>query len=362
METGLSMALKGAIVGVGNAAIQGHLPGWLRRRDVSLVAAADPHSHRRRELERLVPQARWYESLRALLAGEPLDFVDICAPPAVHVELSREALEHGIHVLCEKPLACRAAELAELAAGAARARRVLYTVHNWLEAPIIRKVGELLRQGTIGEVRRCAWRTLRTKPAGSGNGPSGNWRLNPSVACGGILVDHGWHALYVVQAWVNQAPVGISARFEDRRQSGWNIEDTATLRIEFPTATADLLLSWAAEARKNQAELEGTCGRIALDDNTLTLSRADSTLPDQQWAFPMALSNGSYHPDWFDGVAERFVQAIGGGATSCQGNLHAASLCATLIDLARDSSRRNGEWLPVGCEAWVAAGQGYGTR
>lgn len=342
------MALKGAIVGVGNAAIQGHLPGWLRRQDACLVAAADPHSKRRLEFERLAPQARWYESIQALLAGERLDFVDICAPPAVHAELSREALERGMHVLCEKPLVCRAADLAELAACAARAQRVLYTVHNWLEAPIIRKVGELLRQGKIGEVRRCAWRTLRTKPAGSGNGPSGNWRLDPSVACGGILVDHGWHALYVVQAWVSQSPVGISARFEDRRQSDWTIEDTATLRIEFPTATAEVLLSWTAEVRKNQAELEGTRGRIALDDSTLTLSSTGSALPDQQWVFPIALSNGSYHPDWFDGVADRFVQAIGSGERSSQGNLDTASLCAALIDLARDSSRRNGVRLPVG--------------
>ena len=69
------------------------------------------------------------------MGGETLDFVDICAPPGSHAALIGRALDAGLHVLCEKPLATRAEDAEVSAAAAARAGRVLHTVHNWLEGP-----------------------------------------------------------------------------------------------------------------------------------------------------------------------------------------------------------------------------------
>jgi predicted dehydrogenase len=123
--------LRGAIIGVGNVAVHGHLPGWLARHDIAVVAGTDVRPTRRLELQAHMPQAHWYDSAEALLAGEALDFVDICTPPATHAGLIRSALRHGLHVLCEKPLVCRPEDLSALARLAAKADRVLYTVDNW---------------------------------------------------------------------------------------------------------------------------------------------------------------------------------------------------------------------------------------
>ncbi|OGL01107.1 MAG: hypothetical protein A3J45_09180 [Candidatus Rokubacteria bacterium RIFCSPHIGHO2_02_FULL_69_13] len=60
-----------------------------------------------------------------------------------------------------------------------------------------------------------------------------------------------------------------------------------------------------------------------------------------------ALSNGSYHPDWFEGVAAEFVAEVTGSAAG-GANLRVASLCVMLQALARESSRRSGHMLPVG--------------
>ncbi|HKD12792.1 MAG TPA: Gfo/Idh/MocA family oxidoreductase, partial [Thermoanaerobaculia bacterium] len=78
------MRLKGAFIGFGNVARLGHLPVWLSRDDVEIVAAADVRPEGRRALAAALPAARWYESAQTMLAAEDLDFVDVCTPPAFH--------------------------------------------------------------------------------------------------------------------------------------------------------------------------------------------------------------------------------------------------------------------------------------
>ena len=102
--------LRGAFVGFGNVAAEGHLPGWRLRKDVAIVAATDVASARRDAFSAACPGGRWYDSVDRLLAGEALDFVDICAPPGSHAALIRRALDAGFHVLCEKPLVTRVAQ------------------------------------------------------------------------------------------------------------------------------------------------------------------------------------------------------------------------------------------------------------
>src|SRR2546422_11505044 len=76
--------LRGAIIGLGNVALAGHLPGWLRCRDVEIVAATDVEPARRAAIEALVPTVTWYDTAESLLARERLEFVDICTPPLSH--------------------------------------------------------------------------------------------------------------------------------------------------------------------------------------------------------------------------------------------------------------------------------------
>ncbi|MFQ5846309.1 MAG: Gfo/Idh/MocA family protein [Candidatus Methylomirabilales bacterium] len=350
------MTCRGAIVGVGNVAIHGHLPGWLEHRDVAIVAASDPCRTGERELQCHLPSVHWYDSVEDLLTAERLDFVDICTPPATHAGLVRTALEHRLHVLCEKPLVSRVEDLGGLVALVAETDRVLHTVHNWHHAPIIRWVRDLLQQDAIGEVRGCRWETLRTKPAAGGGDRAGNWRLDPATAGGGVLVDHGWHAFYVLQGWLGQAPARVSARLETRRFTQVPLEDTATVRLELPQAAVEVYLTWAADVRRNVAELHGTRGTMRVEDSTVVLRQEASGRPERRWTFSPPLSEGSHHADWFAGVASGFVTAVSGGSTVGGGNLAEASLCATLVALAQESSRQGGASLPVpGPSALVGA-------
>src|SRR5262245_55135655 len=131
--------LRGAIVGLGNVALHGHLPGWLSREDVRIVAMSDTDPGRQATWAARLPEARWYDDPDQLLGDARLDFVDICTPPSSHAALIREALARRLHVLCEKPLVGSVDDLRSAVERAARADRVLHTVHNWHHAPIVRQ-------------------------------------------------------------------------------------------------------------------------------------------------------------------------------------------------------------------------------
>jgi predicted dehydrogenase len=335
--------LRGGLIGLGNVALHGHLPGWRRRLDVAFVGATDVRPARRAECAARLPGARWYDSSDELLADPSIDFVDICTPPASHATLIRDALRRGAHVLCEKPLVCSLEDVRLLAQLAAAGGRVLRTVDNWHHAPIIREVGRLLEHGEIGTLTRVVWHTLRTRPAGADEAGAGTWRVDPALACGGVLADHGWHAFYVLRRWVGEPPTSISARLETRQHGQWAVEDTATVTLAFPRATAEVLVTWAADRRRNWVELTGTAGRIELCDDTLTLARSGL---ERRWSVPPALSDGSYHPDWFGAVVDQFVTEVT-SAMPDSSNLADASLCVALETLARESSRRGAQRLSV---------------
>lgn len=335
--------LRGAVIGLGNVAIHGHLPGWLGRQDVRIAAAADARPAQRALCEARLPGARWYDSPQDLLAGEPLDFVDICTPPSSHAELTLRALDRGLHVLCEKPLVSSPGDLRRVAGAAASAGRVLHTVHNWHHAPILSLTADLIREGEIGRVRHVLWETLRVRPAAAADGSDGNWRVDPAVAGGGVLTDHGWHVFYVLPAWVGARPTSVGARLETRRHAAFAVEDTASVRLGFAGASAEILLTWAAEERRNRVEVDGTEGRIELRDDTLVLTGKGG---ERRWLGLPALSDGSHHPDWFHKVADRFLAAVA-GASRGGANLAEAALCCEIEHLARESSRRGGVQLPL---------------
>lgn len=343
--------LRGAILGAGNVAIQGHLPGWLEREDVAIVAAADPRRAAREALAERLPDLRLYETADELLSGEALDFADVCAPPSMHAGLIAAALEKGLHVLCEKPLVLAADELAPLREIALRKNRALAAVHNWRHAPILAAAQALLAEGAIGEVRFCRWETLREKPAAAaGDTGQTNWRVDPAVSGGGILMDHGWHALYVVCGWLPAAPRRVAGRLSTRRHREWPIEDTAEVFLECGGGErAEILLTWAADERKNRATVVGTSGAIRLDGNVLELTTIGRARPIVR-EFPESLSEGSHHPGWFKRVAAEFLAEIRDPARRGR-SLAEASACLELIGLARESSLRGGAALAVPREA-----------
>jgi predicted dehydrogenase len=332
--------LRGAFIGFGNVAAKGHLPGWQSVQDVRIVAATDVIEAQGTAFLEACPGGRWHESVDSLLADKALDFVDICTPPSSHAALIKHALEARLHVLCEKPLVTRAGDAQAVAAAAATGGRAVHTVHNWLKAPICERISSLINEGAAGTVRTVHWQTLRTEPAITVTSDGNNWRADPAVAGGGILFDHGWHALYCIMRW-SGIPRGLSAMLEKRRFREWPIEDTATVTLELTSGSAEIFLTWAANERANRIEIEGDRGRIEVANEVVVLK---SSQGERKWSCPPPLSQGSHHSDWFVAVAQDFHRAATAGG---KGNLDEAVLCARLIDLAQRSSAAGGVRLPL---------------
>ncbi len=332
------MKLRGAISGFGEVAARAHLPGWRTRDDVSIMVIHDPVAARRHEAIRLIKNVRVYDDLELMLDGEAPDFVDIASPPAHHATAVRAALKARAHVLVEKPLCLGLDEFDDLEALARDAGRVLMCVHNWKYAPVYRAAHDAIAAGKIGRVRHVRLDRMRTQPAGTG-GEGGRWRASAQSG-GGILIDHGWHAFYLMRWLVGAAARAVSARLDE--PAGGGAEDVADLSIDFGHGrTAEAHLTWRAAARKTSALIGGDGGSIEIEEDQFRLidgaGRAEERrLVDQ--------ADDSYHGSWFGGMAATFVAAVAAGPSAPEGreNLDEAREAVAIVTAARESAARGG--------------------
>lgn len=337
---GNDFQLIGALVGFGNTAVNAHLPAYRTNRHFRVESVVESDVQRASLAQKLLPDARVYPDMNALLAAERPDFADICTPNSLHREMVLSALQSGLHVLCEKPLATSLAAMEEIRSASESAKKVVFTVNNWRYAPLWLKAHDLAQNGSIGEIRSVWLSVLR--PNSSGGGVS-NWRQSPRIAGGGIVLDHGWHNIYIVLSLLaNKKPISVRARMSPNPLNGVS-EQTADLRILFDRAAVHMHLTWQGACRQNQGIIEGEQGSIRINDDHLVLTRKDGKT--ERFDFTEALSQSSNHPEWISKVLDSFYKEL--TDPSMQGeNLKEAAHCAVLTHLAYASQRQGCE-LPV---------------
>ncbi len=114
--------LRVGLVGAGGIG-KIHLARYPKVSRASLIAVCDPVEGAAQAAAEGIGAAA-YSSLEAMLQAEKLDAVDICTPTSVHAEAAHRAIDAGLHVLCEKPLA-QDPQTARSIVDAAAARGVL---------------------------------------------------------------------------------------------------------------------------------------------------------------------------------------------------------------------------------------------
>jgi predicted dehydrogenase len=333
--------LRGAIIGFGNAAIHAHLPLWQKDDRFRIDAVLEPDRDRANLARDLLPESHIHSEVESLLAEEELDFVDICAPPCFHADLILNACRAGLHVFCEKPLATSFESLHEIWRASTEFGKVIFTVNNWKYAPLWTRVFELVHSDIIGVVRFLSLTVLR--PPHSGGGVS-NWRKRPEMAGGGILLDHGWHHLYLILSVMRGPPLFISARMDYSEENGPDLEEVVDLAIRFPNAEAKLYLTWRAPCRRNFGTIRGDTGTLLLNDDHLILCPEGA--PARRYDFPEALSASSHHPEWMKLVVEDFRREIF-DARLRGANLIEGRSCTQLTHLAYQSQREGSRPVKV---------------
>lgn len=317
--------LRGAIIGFGAVAANGHWPAYAGSREARIVAVVDRTEERRRAAREAIPAIETFADIAKLTAA--IDFADICTPPALHGEPIRAALTRGWNVLCEKPLLLDPDELQSVRQLARESGRAIVPVHNWKYAPIIRHATETLRSGAIGELRELQIDTRRIEDCAAIDPDHPNWRRDPAISGGGILMDHGWHAIYLARHWFGEDPIDVEAALH-RAANG--IEDEATLTLQFPNGRATIFLTWRADRRSNRMRLIGDAGQIAIDDDTVKVG-------EETLRFESALSAGSHHAGWFAAMLPDVLAAFR-SPDKAQTAFEEAAMCLSVIRRAYQSA------------------------
>jgi predicted dehydrogenase len=334
--------LRGAMIGFGNVARHAHLPAWRQDDHFRIVGVVEPDPERARLAAELLPEARVYAEADPLFTEKGLDFVDICTPPCFHGDLILKACAAGFHVFCEKPLVPSLEVLHAIERASCEFGRVVFTVNNWKYAPLWLKTSELIHSGRLGIVRSISLTALR--PPQSGGGAS-NWRRCAEVAGGGILLDHGWHHLYLIISMMGEPPLYVSATMEHPQAADPHLEETVDLVMPFSSGSVRLHLTWQASCRRNQGVISGDEGRLFINDDHLVLCA--NGCPSERYDFPEPLSGSSHHPEWMKPVLEDFLREVQ-DSRARGANWEEAKQCAELTLLAYQSHREGSRFVPVG--------------
>nr|WP_211233145.1 Gfo/Idh/MocA family oxidoreductase [Solirubrobacter soli] len=268
--------MKVGVVGVGWAGQQ-HIKAYAAMEGVSLIGIAGLEEETREELaaEFSVPHsvARWED----LLEVDGLEAISVAVPTFLHAPIAIAALQRGIHVLSEKPIALDGAQAATMVAAARDAGRVLQVAFNHRRRGDVKKLRSLIEEGRLGRPYYTkAWWLRRT-----GIPTLGSWFTQSSLAGGGPLVDIGVHVLdYALFLLGNPSVKSVSASTYDllgtngfggspeSSKSGaggdFDVEDLATVFMRLDDGGTLLLeASWAmhrADGDQFGATVYGTEG------------------------------------------------------------------------------------------------------
>jgi predicted dehydrogenase len=348
--------LRVGVVGIGWAGQQ-HLKAYSELDGVRIVSLAGMEQELRDSLQAEYAIPNGFPGWEEMLDHGGLDAISVAVPTFLHAPIAVAALERGIHVLSEKPIARNAVEGQAMVDAARKAGRVLDVAFNHRRRGDIQALKEVIDAGGLGRpyYAKASW--LRR----SGIPTLGSWFTNPELAGGGPLADIGVHALdYALHLLGEPKVVAVSAathselgpqgrgggsrysaqatshafEVEDFASAFLRLEGGGTLLLEAGWATyreTDDLLDFTVYGTDGGAELKVKGApfppvgqlRVFTDKEGESADYVPTVLP------------GRAH----DAVVEDFVTAVRGGETAWAG--HDGSLAlyrAQIIDACYQSA------------------------
>jgi len=250
--------LRAGVIGLGWAGQQ-HMEAYATLPGVELVAIAGMEDEPRAALGEKYGVERRYADWKDLVADGDLDVVSVAVPTFLHAPITVGALDAGIHVLSEKPIARTAAEAQTMVDAAHRSGRVLEVAFNHRRRGDIEALKAAIDDGQIGRPyhARATWLRRAGIPA------LGSWFTNREMAGGGPLIDIGVHVLdyalhlfgepqVVAVSAVTHSELGVRGRggsSSDKQLVGsaYEVEDLASVLLRLEGGGSIVLeTSWAA--------------------------------------------------------------------------------------------------------------------
>lgn len=199
-----------------------------------------------------VAPERAYASWQAMAEQEAarpdrVDAVAIVTPNHLHYPQARLFLEHGFHVICDKPLTTSVADAEALAALVAEKGLIFGLTHNYTGYPMIRQAREMVAAGDLGTLRlvqaEYAQDWLATPLEQSGHRGAA-WRTDPKKAGAGALGDIGSHAFNLL-SFVSGLTVSELAADVSSIVAGRQVDDNVQVMLRFAGGARGSL--WASQ-------------------------------------------------------------------------------------------------------------------
>jgi predicted dehydrogenase len=174
-----------------------------------------------------------YVELDNLLKIEDLDFLDVLTPPALHKQHCLKALDAGLHVVCQKPIADDLNDARELVGAFERSDRYLAIHENHRYRPWFQETLRRAHAGNFGTIRFARFEQFDSRE------PAEPYKIQSKR---GILLEYGTHLVDMLQALcgVPQSVTGNAFCFNSR-VSG---ESLVHLTFSYPAAVACLDIAW----------------------------------------------------------------------------------------------------------------------
>lgn len=273
---------------------------------------------------------------RETVVHPDVDLVCITTPPNLHREMTLFAVEHGKHILCEKPMAMNVAEAQEMCDAAAGEPILALIDHELRFQPGRQTAKQMLHDGAIGEIRHTK-AIFQAPHRGDPNIPWNWW--SDAAAGGGALGAINSHIIDSFN-WFFESPVAsvfcqLQSHVKERPDTSGEMrsvttDDEAHMLLRFADGkitrdTTGLVSVSMVEypTYQNRVEFYGTKGAMRVDhrgDAFITMagekdwSRIETTILENVGNYP-----DTGFPRGFMGFAPKIIEAIRNGETSIAG-------------------------------------------
>ena len=245
---------------------------------LTLTAVCDTNPERIAAAQELAPEIASFGDATLMLDSGLIDIVVISTPPNSHYSWAREALQRGIHVVLEKPMALTAAECDELIALAAEKNLTLVVYQNRRFDRDFVTMRRLIESGAIGEP--FAYESF----VGGYSRPCDYWHSMSDVS-GGAIFDWGSHYLDQIMNLFPQKVAHVSGVNHKRHWHHVTNADHAEVRLTFDNGTTAMFVnSDLAAARRPKFYVLGTHGAI-IGEWDLAAEPAVADLPAQIFVY-----------------------------------------------------------------------------
>ncbi len=275
--------LKVGMIGCGAIAEEKHLPALIKLNDkVEVVGFCDVSEDKARSLAEKfnIQNSKIYTDYQKMIADKELNVVHICTPNLFHSPMAVAALDAGMHVMCEKPMAINTEEAKKMIDAFKRSGKKLTIAYQNRFRKDSLLLKEACEKGDLGEIYVAKAHAIRRRGV-----PTWGVFMNKKLQGGGVMIDIGTHALDLSLWCMNNYEVdsvtGVTYnKLKEQNQANlfgpwdpknFNVEESAFAFIKMKDrSTIFLEASWALNTineREAMITLSGTKGGAEMRKN-----------------------------------------------------------------------------------------------